>query len=376
MVAFFAPHAPFHAPPSNLHTQNLGGLNPNTTPIPFYKAAVEAVDTETGRLLAGLGAQRSNTHVLFLGDNGTPRQVTEAPFTRNHAKGTPYEGGAGVPMIYSGPAAVSPGREVASVVHAVDVFATVAELADVSERPWARIDSVSIAPYLTDVAQPSLRTAVYTEGFAAGVDPDTNGYVTVRNVQFKLIRGFAAGGIVEELYDLVADPFETQNLLPTLTTPQQLAYAALSAHIAEVRDTTGRFESFGTSTCAGSTGVPMVSGVGVPRLNQSYDVLLQQAAANSAAVVTIGSSRDEFMGMPLPASLSAVGAGPGCSLFTSADFTDLKLTDGAGTAQFSLLVPNLPTLIGASFYHTWIVLDSGAQGGLTATDGLAAVIGG
>ncbi|MFT7677268.1 MAG: arylsulfatase A-like enzyme, partial [Planctomycetota bacterium] len=81
-VAFQAPHDPFHAPPAHLHTQDaqINGLDPRFFPRPFYLAMLEAADTEMGRLLAGIGADLANTHVIVLGDNGTPREASIAPF--------------------------------------------------------------------------------------------------------------------------------------------------------------------------------------------------------------------------------------------------------------------------------------------------------
>jgi arylsulfatase A-like enzyme len=128
-VWFPAAHAPYHAPPAHLHSQNLAGLDPATAPVPFYKAMVEAMDTEIGRLLGSLGpALLGRTEVLILGDNGTPQEVSEPPFAPSHAKKTPFEGGVNVPLVVAGPSVGAPGREEAALVHAVDVFATVLEL--------------------------------------------------------------------------------------------------------------------------------------------------------------------------------------------------------------------------------------------------------
>ena len=103
-VAFHAAHQPFHRPPDHLHTLDLPDGDPRHDPVPFYRATIESVDTEIGRLLAGLGEELEETHVVLLGDNGTPGQVSLAPFLPSHAKQTPYEGGLNVPLIVSGPA--------------------------------------------------------------------------------------------------------------------------------------------------------------------------------------------------------------------------------------------------------------------------------
>src|SRR5690606_9976818 len=125
VLAFNAPHSPFHAPPAALHSYNLAGANSRLR----YKAMIEAMDTEIGRMIAGLGAAADNTVIVFIGDNGTPQQVIESPYTTY--KGQVYEGGVLVPLIVKGPGVVG-GREVFDLVHGVDLFATIAELGGVN----------------------------------------------------------------------------------------------------------------------------------------------------------------------------------------------------------------------------------------------------
>ena len=117
VLTYQAPHIPYHAPPAHLHTQNLAGLTPQPTThtpanIPFYRAMVQSLDTEIGRLFATLGpAVMNTTNVLFIGDNGSVQRQSVAPFDGLRSKGTPFvlaSGGhvdpppaefAGVPMI-------------------------------------------------------------------------------------------------------------------------------------------------------------------------------------------------------------------------------------------------------------------------------------
>ena len=102
-VAFQSAHAPFHAPPAGLYTVDLSMAgSPAADPRPYYKAMIEAMDFEIGRIIQGLGSALANTTILFLGDNGTPTAVTAPPFLPSHAKGTLYQGGIQVPLIVSG----------------------------------------------------------------------------------------------------------------------------------------------------------------------------------------------------------------------------------------------------------------------------------
>ena len=179
-VAFHSPHSPFQAPPAQL---NSSGLIPGSRPDPgedarpYYKAMVEALDTEIGRLLRSLDpAVRARTTVVFLGDNGTPQQVTAPPFIASHAKATLYEGGVRVPLIVSGPA-VSVAGESDALVNSTDLFATCAELAGVDPASvlpsGKRLDSISLASHLADLDQPFQRKTLFAEMFG----PASNGQV-------------------------------------------------------------------------------------------------------------------------------------------------------------------------------------------------------
>lgn len=156
-LSFDLAHAPYHAPPAHLHGVDLSGGDNRS----LYKAMVQAADTELGRALAGLGKSLQRTTVIVLGDNGTPLDVTVPPFSGNHAKGTLYEGGVRVPLLVSGRAVKTSG-ESRALVNALDIFATVAEIAGVDpaqatgegEPP---VDSLSLLPYLEDPGAPSQR---------------------------------------------------------------------------------------------------------------------------------------------------------------------------------------------------------------------------
>lgn len=218
-VAFNAPHTPFHNPPTTLHSY---GANPATNRLK-YEAAVEAMDTEIGRLLLAVNA--ATTDVIFLGDNGTPVQVVQPPYTAAHAKDTLYEGGIRVPLIVRGPSVVAPGRTSSALVHAVDVFSTVLELAGVPLPTTSTLDARSLKPLLenqTDTA----RTRLYTEQFDQSAA--TVGGRVLRDDRYKLIR-FRTG--TDDFYDLQTDPFESANLLAggigAMTATQQSFYYRL-----------------------------------------------------------------------------------------------------------------------------------------------------
>ncbi|MGK0480379.1 MAG: arylsulfatase B [Planctomycetota bacterium] len=229
-VSFNAPHTPFHAPPTAACPASpcpgslCGNLPTNPTPAQYVKAMSEAMDQEIGRVLAVLDVVDPNAYVIFMGDNGTARQATELPFDRNHAKGTMYEGGVNVPLVIRGPG-IRPG-ECQALVSVVDLYATIAELARIRT---ATEDSVSMVPYFRDAGL-SLRDTVYSESFSpnGGSLPFASHGRAVRDERYKLIRNT---GQADEFYDLVADPFETTNLAPSLSPVEQAAYDRLVARL-------------------------------------------------------------------------------------------------------------------------------------------------
>jgi arylsulfatase A-like enzyme len=168
VTAFQAVHTPFHAPPPELHGVDLSGAGPpESDPVPYYRAMVESLDTELGRLLEGVDLER--TTVVFVADNGTSYEVVVPPFDPARAKNTVYEGGVRVPLFVAGSAVLAPGTTCDALVSAVDLFATAVELAGVDLSavlpPEHVLDSVSLVPYLADPALPSLRSTVFTELF-------------------------------------------------------------------------------------------------------------------------------------------------------------------------------------------------------------------
>ena len=206
-LAYNAPHAPFHTPPAELHSQSSlksGGTKSNRT---MYFAAAEAMDSELGRLLASLPeAVRSKTVVVFMGDNGTPRQVVQAPYQRNQAKGSLYQGGINVPLVIAGAGVSRAGQREAALVNSTDLFATFATLAKINTK--VPKNSVDFAAALTSNS--------FVGRSHAYMDFRENGIIktAIRDSRYKLIE--QEGG-QRQLFDLRTDPYETQDLLATVS---------------------------------------------------------------------------------------------------------------------------------------------------------------
>lgn len=221
-LAYNAPHTPFHVPPAGLHSQP--GLTSSSSDRSKYFAAAEALDHELGRLLISMStAVRSNTVVVFIGDNGTPPAVVQAPFSRTHAKDSLYEGGIRVPMVVAGAGVTRQGQRVTALINSTDLFATFSELAKSSTSNPA--DSVSFAQ--------ALSSATFSGRSHAYMDFRDGGVVTtaVRDAQYKLID---FGSNNRELYNLKIDPYEATNLLlPATAATYTSTVTALLAKIAE-----------------------------------------------------------------------------------------------------------------------------------------------
>ena len=274
-LAYNAPHTPFHLPPANLLSNStLSGAATDITQNPqaYYMASLEALDTELGRLLNSLPtAVRANTVVMFMGDNGTPARVIQAPFTTATAKGSVTEGGVHVPLIVAGAGVTEKGKRSAALLNGVDIFPTIAELA--RTKAPGQIDGLSFAGQFTNTAAVGPRTFAYSELFsnpatpetattptataagaagagvaqrrraAAGAGPaagaggvgaggasDTNLWA-VRDTRYKLVHNVTTGA--EQLFDLQTDPAEATPL-PASGSPTDIA-SKLKAIVTRLR---------------------------------------------------------------------------------------------------------------------------------------------
>lgn len=235
-VSFTAPHSPYAKPPAELLSPRFADLTGTSADInarqrDYYEASLEALDKEIGRLLASV--DRSNTDIIFVGDNGTPQAVVQAPYnfpTENHAKFTLFEGGVRVPLVISGPSVGYVGRN-NSVVSTVDLFQLVQELAgiDVAKTlpPGVVVDSKSILPALK--SNVTLPTDLFVDQFNRGSGASTDGQ-SILDERYKLIRFDSKN---ERFYDLESDPYENTNLLAagSLTADAQAHYNSLKHKI-------------------------------------------------------------------------------------------------------------------------------------------------
>lgn len=248
-VAYNAAHAPLHVPPPHL---NPAGVTDTSDPTEKLHGMIAAFDKELGRFLATLDLTR--TTVLFIGDNGTHHRHVPASWSPTGGKGSVFESGVRVPLLAYG-AGVTSGRSDV-LVHAVDLFPTLAELAGVPSArpttagrwelaatgpaPWLEetgqlLDGTSFAAVLTDPRATTDRAAIYTERFLPlGEGPYTLDIQSVRTERWKLIRVDGE----DSLHDLEGRHDDGPDLLDADDPAVPIAYSKLldllDAHTAEL----------------------------------------------------------------------------------------------------------------------------------------------
>lgn len=225
-LAYTAPHTPFHAPPTEMHSQgNLPEYVEGMDDLTYYMAAIETMDFQIARLLSTMSQEeKDNTIIIFIGDNGTPNQVAQAPYSSRTAKGTLYEGGINCPLFVAGNGVLRTGTD-ENLINTTDLFATIAELAGTSTSEIN--DSKSFKSLLTTAG--THRDYIYSE-----MKSDRDDLWTIRNQKYKIIAD-ASGS--QGMYDLETDPYENTNLLSSsLSNEANTAKTELETKLREIRN--------------------------------------------------------------------------------------------------------------------------------------------
>ena len=224
-LAYNAPHTPFHVPPNEMHTQgNLPEYTEGMDAMPYYFAAIEAMDFQIGKLLDNIPQdEKENTIIFFIGDNGTPNEVAQAPYDFFTAKGSLNQGGINVPMFISGKGVSRIGND-NNLITSTDLFATISEIAGVSVSEI--YDSKSFKSLLAQTS--TIRNFQYSEKDNGTVD-----LWTISNGSYKLIEN--ADG-TKQFYNLSNDPYEQDDLLEgTLSSMQTTAKNELEVELLNIR---------------------------------------------------------------------------------------------------------------------------------------------
>jgi arylsulfatase A-like enzyme len=184
--------------------------------IQAYYAAATFMDAQVGVVLAALErlGLADNTVVVFTSDHGyhlADHGLWQKPSLFEHC--------ARVPLVIAAPGRAR-GTSTRALSELVDLYPTLAEMAGLT--PSDPLDGRSLVPVL-DTPDRTVRDAAFTQAY--------NGYA-VRTDRWRYIE-WAEGREGRQLYDLAADPQETQNLA---TAPAHADVVAdLSARLAAYR---------------------------------------------------------------------------------------------------------------------------------------------
>ena len=186
-----------------------------------HKAMVRYTDLAVGRIVKALDdlKLRNNTIVFFTADNGTAKKITARMNGRivKGGKATLGEPGVRAPFIVNCPGLVPAGVVTDALTDFTDMLPTFAELAGTGIPADIAIDGCSIAKLILGKGKDSPRRWIMAMGFGAAklaegrvVGVKQFADRSVRDKQYKL---WVLDGKSARLFDLLADPVETNNLI-------------------------------------------------------------------------------------------------------------------------------------------------------------------
>jgi len=227
----FMPHTP-HNPPQRLLDKYKGRVD--SLPVAQYYAMIEWFDETCGELIGHLKAKGvyENTLIIYICDNGWIQNPDQGQEFAVGSKQMPNEGGIRQPTIYSWPDRLCPARR-DDLVSIIDIFPTICS-ATGAHLPEG-LPGISLLEAM-ETKQPVGRERIFGESFAHDMvdvdDPEkTLQYRWVIEGPYKLILTYYGeygrdDGYNKlfweqyhshmdprpQLYDLLADPHETNNL--------------------------------------------------------------------------------------------------------------------------------------------------------------------
>ena len=236
-LTFNAPHTPYQAPKE--YVDRYKHVEDPTRRT--YAGMVTCLDDEIGRVVAALDQKglRNNTLILFHSDNGGTKnamfagQMADLSKTKipcdngpyRDGKGSLFEGGTRVAACANWPGRITP-QTVDGIIHAVDLYPTLAALAGASTAKCKPLDGVNVWGTIAE-GKPSPRSEVIYN-----VEPFRG---AVRQGDWKLIWRTLIPTSVD-LYNLAEDPHEKNNLAaahPDKVTVMQARLSALGKESAK-----------------------------------------------------------------------------------------------------------------------------------------------
>ncbi|KPL15701.1 MAG: hypothetical protein AMS26_06900 [Bacteroides sp. SM23_62] len=230
-LSFYTVHSPYQAPGKVVNKYN-GNI---------YFAMLEKLDENVGKVLSTVRTLEleKSTLVVFYSDNGG---VGSNPPLRS-GKGSLYEGGIRVPLLFSMPGLV-PDNKICDVpVTSTDLFPTLLDAAGISSNQCKQVEGESLWPLITRRGNIQER-ALYWH-FPHHRDIEKSMSAAIRDGDWKLIREFEGEEL--SLYNLEDDIGETRNLAGKYPKKVNLLFAKLGKWL---RQTNARMPQPNTITLA------------------------------------------------------------------------------------------------------------------------------
>lgn len=191
------------------------------------------VDDSLGRILATLERKGvlSDTMVVFTSDHG----YFYGEHGLNEERRLAYEETIRIPLVIRYPPLTTAGSTPPEMALSLDIAPTLLEVAGLT--PGAGIQGRSLVPVLKNEAQ-KWRRSFLIEYFTDTVFPRIRnmGYVAARTARYKYIHYRELQGM-DELYDLVADPYEETNIIDRSDARETLQQ--MQAELRRLIETTG-----------------------------------------------------------------------------------------------------------------------------------------
>lgn len=147
MVCFNAVHSPMQASEADVETlRRISDIQRR-----IFGGMVLALDRGVGMITDAIVETELHrkTLVVFVSDNGGPTaELTSSNAPLRGGKGTLYEGGVRVPMIWSLPGKLPAGHTESRIVTSLDIAATALDLAKLEPNPMA--DGISLFDWIED----------------------------------------------------------------------------------------------------------------------------------------------------------------------------------------------------------------------------------
>lgn len=266
-LTFNAPHTPYQAPQEYIDRYKSIADPARRT----YAGMVTCLDDEIGKVVAALEKHklRDNTLIIFHSDNGGTKNAMFAGVMADMSKvkipcdngpyrdgkGSLFDGATRVCALANWPGKIKAGT-VDGLIHAVDLYPTLASLAGASAKKGKPLDGVNIWDTLsTGAASPRTEIVYNIEPFRGAV----------RQGDWKLIWRTMLPSSVD-LYNLAEDPSEATNLAerhPDKVTAMQQRLDALAKEAVKPLFLTDQFKVV-MKNMAGEPVMPTEEGFGDP----------------------------------------------------------------------------------------------------------------